>query len=198
MNRSARVLVMLVTMGGGSLACDRPPTPSSTTSATAEPGPSFRNVATATAYVGDTTCTSCHAAETSAYHQHAMSKSFHRWTEATRIEPTLATPRVARQREHTVRCRPGRRCRVRHRGRSRVECSRRPAGTAGEGRDDREGRDTRGGAESSEPCSHAFHRHPGLARRGPGTLATLRTHSLPDGRRCVHSITSCGRRSPDG
>lgn len=92
MNRSVRVLVMLVAMGVGSLACDRPPTPASTTSTSEEPAPSFRNVSTATAYVGDTNCTSCHAAETAAYRQHAMSKSFHRWTEATRIEPTLETP----------------------------------------------------------------------------------------------------------
>lgn len=84
--------MVLFAFGVGSLACDRPPTPASSTSAPAEPAPSFRNVATTTAYVGDTSCVSCHAAETSAYRQTAMSKSFHRWTEATRIEPTLETP----------------------------------------------------------------------------------------------------------
>ena len=92
LNRSARILTLLVSIGVGSLACDRPPTPASTALAPDEPSPSFRNVTTATAYVGDTSCTACHAAETAAYRQHAMSKSFHRWTAATRIEPTLETP----------------------------------------------------------------------------------------------------------
>lgn len=57
-----------------------------------EPSPRFRNVDTPTAYVGDAACASCHARETSVYRTHAMAQSFHRWTPATRVEPTLDTP----------------------------------------------------------------------------------------------------------
>ncbi len=53
----------------------------------------FRNVATTTAYAGDAACASCHQQESAAYRQNAMSQSFHRWTQATRIETTLAQPR---------------------------------------------------------------------------------------------------------
>ena len=57
-----------------------------------EPSPHFTNVDTPTRYVGDAACSSCHAREASTYRQHAMSRSFHRWTPATRIETTLDTP----------------------------------------------------------------------------------------------------------
>ena len=59
-----------------------------------EPSPPFRNVDAPTAYTGDSACISCHANEASAYEQHGMSRSFHRWTTATRIESPLTTPLV--------------------------------------------------------------------------------------------------------
>ena len=59
-----------------------------------EPSPTFRNVAQPTAYVGDATCASCHARETAVYRQHAMSRSFKRWTPTPRIETPLATPLI--------------------------------------------------------------------------------------------------------
>ena len=84
-------------------ACDRTPDAQSSTvrddvpvslaAAIPEaPSPRFHNVSTPTAYVGDATCVSCHAREASTYRQHAMAQSFHRWTPATRVETTLATP----------------------------------------------------------------------------------------------------------
>ena len=63
-----------------------------TASAPEEPSPRFRNVDAPTAYVGDAACVSCHARETSVYRTHAMAQSFHPWTPATRVEPTLDTP----------------------------------------------------------------------------------------------------------
>jgi len=59
-----------------------------------EPSPPFRNVSTLTAYVGDSACASCHAPQTGAYRQHAMSQTFHQWTAATRVEKPLAAPIV--------------------------------------------------------------------------------------------------------
>jgi hypothetical protein len=65
-------------------------TPPSGAPALAEtPAPVFRNVASATSYVGDATCVACHAGEAAAYARHNMAKSFHRWTAATRVEPPL-------------------------------------------------------------------------------------------------------------
>lgn len=61
-------------------------------SAPEEPSPNFRNVATATAYVGDSTCSSCHLKEATVYQQHAMAQSFHPWTAATRVESVTASP----------------------------------------------------------------------------------------------------------
>jgi tetratricopeptide (TPR) repeat protein len=69
--------------------CDRASTPASSNELRDEPAPAFRNVANATEYVGDSACTACHAAETRAYRQHAMSRSFHRWTPSDRIEAVL-------------------------------------------------------------------------------------------------------------
>ena len=57
-----------------------------------EPSARFRNVDTPTAYVGDAACASCHARETAVYRTHAMAQSFHRWSPASRIEPTLDAP----------------------------------------------------------------------------------------------------------
>lgn len=59
-----------------------------------EPSPTFRNVDGPAAYVGDAACASCHAREATAYARHAMAKSFHRWTPATRVESTLVRPLV--------------------------------------------------------------------------------------------------------
>lgn len=53
------------------------------------PALAFRNVASPTAYAGDATCTSCHAAEAATYARHNMAQSFHPWTVATRVEPRL-------------------------------------------------------------------------------------------------------------
>ena len=60
--------------------CDRSPNVPAGVAPAEEPSPLFRNVSTPTAYLGDSECASCHAAETSAYRQHAMAKSFHPWT----------------------------------------------------------------------------------------------------------------------
>jgi tetratricopeptide (TPR) repeat protein len=68
--------------------------PASSTSLRDEPSPPFRNVSAPTSYVGDSACSACHAKEASAYRQHAMSQSFHRWTPATRVEKPLAAPLV--------------------------------------------------------------------------------------------------------
>lgn len=57
-----------------------------------EPSPPFRNVGTATAYVGDEACADCHADAASAYREHAMARSFHRWTPAIRIDTPLEKP----------------------------------------------------------------------------------------------------------
>lgn len=80
--------------------CDRGATPPADSlaevGASAEPAdePSlpFRNIQQSTAYAGDAACASCHARETTAYRQHAMAQSFHRWTPATRVESTLVRP----------------------------------------------------------------------------------------------------------
>ena len=53
------------------------------------PPPPFRNVDGTTAYLGDSACVGCHTAEASTYRQHAMSRSFHRWTADVRVEPAL-------------------------------------------------------------------------------------------------------------
>lgn len=68
--------------------CERT-APARTTPLADEPPPAFRNVDGSTAYVGDSACVACHAAETSTYRQHAMSRSFHRWTPDVRVETAL-------------------------------------------------------------------------------------------------------------
>lgn len=50
----------------------------------------FANVATPTAYVGDSTCASCHAAAAASYAQHSMARSFHAWTPDSRVEQAMA------------------------------------------------------------------------------------------------------------
>lgn len=50
----------------------------------------FRNVATATDYVGDSSCVGCHAAAAASYAQHSMAQSFHRWTPDVRVEQAMA------------------------------------------------------------------------------------------------------------
>jgi tetratricopeptide (TPR) repeat protein len=72
--------------------CDQSTKSREIASVSDEPSPHFRNVDTKTSYVGDAACTTCHVRETSAYRQHAMASSFHRWTRATRIETPLDTP----------------------------------------------------------------------------------------------------------
>ena len=82
------ILVLGCKGRGGSGAAAGPPD---------EPSPLFRNVATTTAYAGDATCVTCHAQESAAYRQHAMSQSFHRWTPGSRIETPLAQPKHSAQ-----------------------------------------------------------------------------------------------------
>ncbi len=53
------------------------------------PSPSFRNVADSVRYVGDAPCVRCHVRESEVYRQHSMSRSFHAWTSATRMEARL-------------------------------------------------------------------------------------------------------------
>jgi Flp pilus assembly protein TadD len=86
--RGARVLWLCIAIG----ACERSSQPEAPPPLPDEPSPAFRNVDTPTAYVGDAACNSCHAAEAEAYREHAMARSFHRWTPADRIETTLDTP----------------------------------------------------------------------------------------------------------
>jgi tetratricopeptide (TPR) repeat protein len=74
------------------LGCERSSRSQTTASVPDEPSPPFRNVETPTSYVGDAACSTCHAREGSVYRQHAMARSFHRWTPATRIEAPLDTP----------------------------------------------------------------------------------------------------------
>ncbi len=50
----------------------------------------FRNVASTTAYVGDSACASCHAAAAASYAKHSMAKSFHKWTPDVRVEQAMA------------------------------------------------------------------------------------------------------------
>jgi Flp pilus assembly protein TadD len=74
------------------LGCEGTSPPRAAASPPDEPSPRYRNVATATAYVGDEACASCHREATSAYRDHAMARSFHRWTPDVRIEAPLAQP----------------------------------------------------------------------------------------------------------
>ena len=91
--RSAGACVRLIAVGLGLAtvlaSCDRAAPSQTSTLVADEPSPPFRNVETPVAYVGDSACTTCHAAETAAYRQHAMSRSFHRWTAADRVESPL-------------------------------------------------------------------------------------------------------------
>ncbi|HVE77422.1 MAG TPA: tetratricopeptide repeat protein [Gemmatimonadaceae bacterium] len=71
--------------------CDRGSSRRAAATLPDEPSPPFRNVEAPTEYVGDAACTTCHAPEAEAYQQHAMARSFHRWTRATRLETPLDT-----------------------------------------------------------------------------------------------------------
>lgn len=84
--RRAVALLLLVALAG----CDR--SQPQQTSVPDEPSPAFRNVSAPTAYVGDSSCSTCHARETAVYRQHAMAQSFHRWSPATRLERPLDKP----------------------------------------------------------------------------------------------------------
>ena len=99
LGRRRRLFIASLLGATASLAgCDRPQPARSPTVAVAalpdEPSPPFRNVDVPTAYVGDSACVACHATEATAYEQHGMSRSFHRWTAATRVETPTATPLV--------------------------------------------------------------------------------------------------------
>jgi Tfp pilus assembly protein PilF len=88
MSRRTLLFSAIVVLAG----CDRSSAPRTAASAPDEPSPVFRNVAAAVSYVGDAACVSCHASEATVYRRHAMARSFHRWTPATRIETPLGTP----------------------------------------------------------------------------------------------------------
>lgn len=87
----ARMLFIGMAVGVASVlaSCDRAAPSRTTVGLSDEPSPPFRNIDTRTPYVGDSACATCHVAETSAYRQHAMAQSFHRWTPAVRVETTL-------------------------------------------------------------------------------------------------------------
>ena len=87
--RSVSILGVLLT---ALAACDRAPAPVATSEPPDAPSPHFRNVAAPTAYVGDAACAGCHAPETAAYRQHAMSRTFRPWTLAQRTEPVRSSP----------------------------------------------------------------------------------------------------------
>ena len=88
MRRVSILGVLLIALA----ACDRAPAPVATSELPDTPSPLFRNVAAPTAYVGDASCAGCHASETAAYRQHAMSRTFRPWTLAQRTEPVLSSP----------------------------------------------------------------------------------------------------------
>ena len=81
------LFVAIVLLAG----CDRLPESRTPAAQADEAAPSFRNVDAATRYVGDSACVTCHAGEASAYRQHAMATSFHRWTPNARVETLLDT-----------------------------------------------------------------------------------------------------------
>lgn len=90
--RSVRFFAALVAAASALAACDRSDIGSTAVVQTAEPDSverQFLNVATAVAYVGDSTCVGCHAAAAETYAQHSMAKSFHPWTPSARVESTL-------------------------------------------------------------------------------------------------------------
>ena len=84
---ACQCLPLIVAVVVALLGCDRPSASPELTALADEPSPRFRNVDTPTSYVGDASCTTCHAREAAVYGQHAMSQTFHPWTRATRIEP---------------------------------------------------------------------------------------------------------------
>jgi Tfp pilus assembly protein PilF len=90
--RPLNLLLALAVLAGCEQRSQQPP--ATVASLPDEPSPPFRNVSAPTGYVGDSACASCHEKETAAYRQHAMSRSFHRWSAATRGEKPLATPLV--------------------------------------------------------------------------------------------------------
>ena len=73
-------------------ACDRSPPAQSTDVRQEAASPHFRNVDSATAYVGDGACATCHVPEAKAYQQHAMAQSFQSWNSAKRIEKNPDSP----------------------------------------------------------------------------------------------------------
>ena len=87
---SARWLFLCSTVAL-SLGCDKAETPAAAVLPD-EPIRRFRNIETATDYVGDAACRSCHDEAASAYQTNAMARSFHRWTPETRIETALSEP----------------------------------------------------------------------------------------------------------
>ena len=89
-------LVALWLTSVGVVACDRSSRTAAPPELPDEVAPTFRNVEAPTAYAGDAACERCHATEAEAYRQHAMSRSFHRWTPADRIESALDTALVHR------------------------------------------------------------------------------------------------------
>jgi tetratricopeptide (TPR) repeat protein len=82
-------VVLCVAIAISIAGCDRSSAPEAPPTLPDEPSPAFRNVDAPTAYVGDEACVSCHTSEASAYRQHDMSRSFHRWTPAARVERPL-------------------------------------------------------------------------------------------------------------
>lgn len=87
---SLRIAVAVMMLVG----CERAATPDATVGLVDEPSLRYRNVESETPYVGDAACADCHEAEASAYAEHAMARSFHRWTPDIRTESALDQPRV--------------------------------------------------------------------------------------------------------
>jgi predicted CXXCH cytochrome family protein len=83
------LLVFTAAMGG--TACDRPAAPPRAARATPDSVEArFQNVANPVEYVGDSSCTACHAAAAASYAQHSMAQSFHPWTANGRVEQAMA------------------------------------------------------------------------------------------------------------
>jgi len=81
--------VLAAALAGG---CGGTPAPASEGVPPEEPSPRYRSLETAAGYVGDSACAACHAEAAAAYRTHAMARSLHRWTPATRIETLPERP----------------------------------------------------------------------------------------------------------
>ena len=77
--RRRRLAALVFAVSSVFAACGRPASPPAESAPPDEPTLPFKNVASGTAYVGDSTCAGCHRAVSTAYQANGMSQSFHPW-----------------------------------------------------------------------------------------------------------------------